>query len=120
MRVRHLVARANVADGLIVDAAAARHGLVVGRRVAALAGPIDPLTHLNLDFAAHRLEGAIVVAALEVGAEVALSGDRFEVAWPARSAFGRLGPVDVGARRGAWLAHRLAPRMTVRRGAFSA
>ena len=109
MRLRHLVARANVADGLIVDPAAVRHGLIVGRRVAALAGPIDPLTHLNLDFAAHRLEGAVVASALEVGAEVALSGDGFEVAWPARSAFGHLGPVDVGARRAAWLAHRLAP-----------
>ena len=106
VRVRHLVARANVADSLIVDAAAVRHGLIVGRRIAALAGPIDPLTHLNLDFAAHRLEGAVVVAALEIGAEVALSGDGFEVAAPRRTAFGRLGAVDVGARRAAWLAPR--------------
>ena len=106
MRVRHLVARANVADGLIVDAAAVRHGLIVGRRVAGLAGPIDPLTHLNLDFAAHRLEGAVVVAALEIGAEIGLDGDGFEVARPAGSAFGRLGPVDVGARRAAWLVGR--------------
>jgi hypothetical protein len=104
MRVRHLVAGPNVADGLIVDAAAVRHGLIVGRRVAALAGPIDPLTHLNLDFAEHRLDGAVVVAALEVGAEARLDGDGFAVARPRRSAFGRLGPVDVGARRAAWLA----------------
>jgi len=106
VRLRHLVARANVADGRIVDPAAVRHGLIVGRRVAALAGPIDPLTHLNLDFGAHRLEGAIVAAALEVGAEVGLDGDGFEVALPARAAFGRLGPVDLGARRSAWLAAR--------------
>jgi hypothetical protein len=106
MRVRHLVARANVVGGRIVDAAAVRHGLIVGRRVAGLAGPIDPLTHLNLDFAEHRLDGAVVVAALEVGAEVGLEGDGFEVALPARSAFGRLGPVDVGARRVAWLIAR--------------
>jgi hypothetical protein len=106
MRVRHLVARANVDDGLIVDATAVRHGLIVGRRVAGLAGPIDPLTHLNLDFVEHRLDGAIVVAALEVGAEAGLDGDGFEVALPARSAFGRLGPVDLGARRSAWLAAR--------------
>ena len=104
MRLRHLVARANVAGGAIVDPRAVRHGLVVGRRVAALAGPIDPLTHLNLDFAGHRLDGALVVAALEVGAEVAVEGDGFEVAWPRREAFGRLGAVDVGARRSAWLA----------------
>jgi hypothetical protein len=106
MKVRHLVARANVAGGLIVDAAAVRHGLIVGRRVADLAGPIDPLTHLNLDFADHRLDGAIVVAALEVGAEAGLDGDGFEVALPVRAAFGRLGPVDVGARRAAWLSTR--------------
>ena len=106
MRLRHLVARANVAEGLILDAAAVRHGLIVGRRVAALAGPIDPLTHLNLDFVAHRLEGAVVVAALAVGADVGIDGDGFEVALPTRAAFGRLGPVDVGTRRSAWLAAR--------------
>jgi hypothetical protein len=103
MRLRHLVARANVADGLILDATAVRHGLVVGRRVAALAGPIDPATHLNLDFDQHRLDAAVVVAALESGAEVALDGDGFEVAAPPRAAFAHLGPVDVGARRSAWL-----------------
>ena len=106
MRVRHLVARENVVDGVIVDAGSVRHGLIAGRRVAALAGPIDPLTHLNLDFAGHRLDGAVVVAALEVGAEVGVMGDGFEVAVPRRSAFGRLGRVDVGARRRAWLVAR--------------
>ena len=106
MRLRHLVASANVDGGLIVDAGAVRHGLIVGGRVGALAGPIDPLTHLNLDFAEHRLDAAVVVAALEVGAEVAPAGDGFAVASPRRAAFGRLGPVDVGARRLAWQSAR--------------
>jgi hypothetical protein len=110
MRVRHLVARANVEGGLIVEPGSVRHGLISGRRVAALAGPIDPLTHLNLDFVEHRLDGAVVVDAMEVGAEVALAGEGFEVALPARSAFGRLGAVDVGARRLAWQTGRAAPR----------
>ena len=104
MRLRHLVERANVAGGWIVDPAAVRHGLIVGRQVAALAGPIDPATHLNLDFAEHRLDGAVVVEQMAVGGEVGFDGDAFAVAAPRRSAFRRLGPVDVGARRSAWVA----------------
>jgi hypothetical protein len=102
MRVRHLVAAANVADGLILDPSVVRHGLIVGRRVAALAAPIDPLTHLNLDFPEHRLDAAVVVSTLETGAEVLLDVDAFAVAVPARRSFARFGPVDVGARRIAW------------------
>jgi hypothetical protein len=105
VRLRHLVAAGNVdPTGQIVDASAVRHGLIVGRRIDALAGAIDPLTHLNLDFGEHRLEKAIVVAELAVGAEVIADGDGFAVAVPPRAAFAYRGRVDVGARRGAWLA----------------
>jgi hypothetical protein len=103
MRLRHLVAAANVSpDGEIVDPARVRHGLIVGQRVSALAGEVDPATHLNLDFAEHRLEDAVVVEELVVGAAVLVDGDGFAVAWPSRAALSSLGPVDVGARRLAW------------------
>src|SRR5918998_1158191 len=57
MRVRHLTPAENVApDGSLVDPLAVRHGLIVGGRVAALAGPIDPPTHFNADFEEHGLD----------------------------------------------------------------
>ena len=105
MRVRHLVARDNVdAGGQIIDATIVHHGLIVGRHVEALAGPIDPATHLNLDYADHGLDLAIVVEKLAIGAPVLLdpSAISFAVAGVARNAFTRMGRVDMGARRLAW------------------
>jgi hypothetical protein len=103
MRIRHLTSADNLdPEGFLIDPLLVRHGLVVAGRVAELAGPIDPLTHLNLDFAEHRLAECLVAERLEVGAPVAFDGDRFLVASPRRDAYARLGGVDVGARRAAW------------------
>ncbi len=105
MRVRHLVARDNVdATGHIVDATAVHHGLIVGRHVEALAGRIDPPTHLNLDYNDHVLDAAIIVNELVVGSPVVMDiqAMSFAVAGVSRGAFASLGRVDMGARRIAW------------------
>lgn len=104
MRVRHLIAAADVdAEGRILAPERARHGVVVGGRIAELAGEIDPLTHLNLDFAEHRLETCLVAETLEVGAPILADEDGWMLAITPRDAFAHLGPVDVGARRAAWV-----------------
>jgi len=101
--LRHLVERDNVApDGRILDPTEVRHGVIEARSVAALAGPIDPLTHLNLDFSGHELSEAVVVERLQIGAAVLLDGDGFRHARIDRAAFAHLGWVDVGARRADW------------------
>jgi hypothetical protein len=111
MTVRHLVARENVdRHGIVVDAARVRHGAVRAGRVYALAGEVDPATHLNLDFPDHRLEGVVVVEDLSPGAGVVASEDGFGLARVDRSAFAHRGRVDVGARRVAWLAALHAAR----------
>lgn len=103
MIVRHLVAAENVRDGRILDLRLVRHGTIGSRLVSALAGPVDPATHLNLDFDDHRLDGAIVVEELRLGARVVDDGaGGFAWAEVADGAFERLGPVDVGTRRGEW------------------
>jgi len=103
MRIRHLVAIDNVdAAGFVLDPLLARHGLMVGGRIAALAGPIEPATHLNLDFPAHRLDECLVVEWLAEGAPLLWEGDQFRVAGVRASACRRLGPIDVDARRVAW------------------
>lgn len=103
MRIRHLVAAANIdTAGRIIDPQRVRHGVVVGGRIASLAGEIDPLTHLNHDFADHRLEGCLIADALVVGASIAADADGWLLAYPTYAAFVHRGPVDVGARRVAW------------------
>jgi hypothetical protein len=100
MRVHHLVAAANVAgDGSILDPGEVRHGALRGGRVAALAAPVDPLTHLNRDFPDHQANVCVVVARLAVGARVLFEGDGFRLAWVRPSSFARRGSVAVGARR---------------------
>ena len=103
MRVRHLTAAENVApDGSLIDPTAVRHGLIVGGRVAALAGPVDPDTHLNSDFEAHGLEQCVVVNALVVGAAAHFVEAGLRLAWAADAAYRPLGLVDTQARLAAW------------------
>lgn len=106
MHVYHLVARNNVdGDGWIIDPLAVRHGTLAHGQVDALAGPIDPLTHLNLDFTEHRLESCVIVAALQDGAIVQFTDTGFAVAYPQPSAFAARGWVDQAVRRSAWQAN---------------
>ncbi len=103
MRVRHLTAAENVApDGSLIDPAAVRHGLLAGGRVAALAGPVDPHTHLNSDFDEHGLERCVVVDALVVGAAAHFGEAGLRLAWAADAQYRPLGPVDTQARLAAW------------------
>ena len=103
MRVRHLVAAADVTThGQVADPARVRHGTLRGGHVAALAGPIDLLTHCNTDFAAHRCDACVVVARLEVDAPVVWAGDGFATAVVAAAAFAARGRVDPGGRHAAW------------------
>lgn len=103
MRIRHIVAAENVdAEGLIIDPLQACHGIVVAGRIAQLAGPIDPLTHLNSDFPDHRLDDCLVAERLENGAQLLWEGQRFRMASAPREAIQPRGPVNVEQRRIDW------------------
>ena len=107
MKVRHLTAADNVApDGSLIDPTAVRHGLIVAGRVDALAGPVDPFTHLNADFDEHGLEQCAVVERLEVGARACFEEDGLRFAWVADEAYMSLGRVNVDARLREWRAAR--------------
>src|SRR5689334_17427132 len=100
MLIRHLTAADNVdASGSLIDTLAVRHGVVVGGRVAALAGVVDPLTHLNLDFDEHDLERCAVAERLEVGAAVQTTEAGLRFVTAAAETYRHLGGVDVQARR---------------------
>ncbi len=103
MRIRHLIAAEHVDErGFVTAPEAARHGVIVGGRVAALAAPVEPETHLNLDFPDHRLDECLVVERMALGAAVLRVGERFRSALVRPAAYRRLGPVDIDARRTAW------------------
>jgi hypothetical protein len=103
MRVRHLTAAENVApDGSLIDPRAVRHGLLVGGRIAALAGLVDPDTHVNSDFGEHGLEQCVVADTLVVGAAAHFDEAGLRLAWAADDQYRPLGPVDTGARLAAW------------------
>jgi hypothetical protein len=107
MKVRHLTAAANVADdGSLIDPTAVRHGLIVAGRVEALAGLIDPLTHLNSDFTEHGLEQCVVVEQLEVGASACFEEAGLRFAWAADESYRPLGRINVGERLREWRAAR--------------
>ena len=110
MKVRHLTAADNVApDGSLIDPSAVRHGLIVAGRVAALAGAVDPSTHLNSEFTEHGLEQCAVVERLEVGAPACFEEERLRFAWAADAAYRPLGRVNVNERLLAWRAARASP-----------
>ncbi|MCC7367052.1 MAG: hypothetical protein IT306_01440 [Chloroflexi bacterium] len=107
MKVRHLTAADNVReDGSLIDPLAVRHGMIVAGRVSALAGPVDPLTHLNADFDEHGLEQCALVERLELGARAIFGEDGLRMAWAADADYQPLGRVDVQARLREWRAAR--------------
>lgn len=115
MRIRHVAAAANIdATDFVIDPAQVRHAVIVAGRIADLSGPIEPETHLNLDFTLHRLDECLVVERLERGALVLWDGQQFRRAAIHPTAYARRGPVNVDARRAAWqrLTLRPAPQGT--------
>jgi hypothetical protein len=107
MKVRHLTAADNVGpDGSLIDPLAVRHGLIVGGRVEALAGLVDPLTHVNSDFTEHGLEQCAVVERLEVGAPACFEEAGLRMAWASDDAYQPLGRVNLPERLQAWRAAR--------------
>ena len=117
MKVRHLTAADNVApDGSLIDPTAVRHGLIVAGRVEALAGLVDPLTHLNADFDEHGLEQCAVVERLQVGARACFEEDGLRFAWAADEAYRVLGRVNVNERLREWRAARSSAPPRPRKG----
>jgi len=107
VRVRHLTAADNVAeDGSLIDPTLVRHGLIVAGCVSALAGLVDPATHLNADFDEHGLEQCAVVEALDIGARACFGEDGLRLAWAPDDAYQPLGRVDLSERLRAWRAAR--------------
>lgn len=106
MPIRHVIAEADIdlTTGVVSAPERARHAVIVAGRLHDLSGPVDPATHLNLDEPGHLMTDCVVAEWLAVGAPVVRDGDRLLIVPVPPTAFRRLGLVDHGARRVAWLA----------------
>jgi hypothetical protein len=96
--IRHFTSLDNVRESLVLDPTKCKHGTLNTRRISALSGWIDPLTHLNLDFPEHLTRAVNVVEKLEPGSGVVLSRGHFVWAQIPESALRHLGDVDVDER----------------------
>ncbi len=99
MVIRHCTPESNVdANHRIISPTEICHVVVEHGRIADISGPIDPLTHLNLDYPDHRADLCVMAERLEVGAPVRFNDAGPEWAYVRRDAYEHLGPVDYTAR----------------------
>ena len=100
MLIRHCVEQSNVDENCIVkDPTKIRHAVFVGGRIKSMSGPIDPASHLNLDYPDHKATACVIVEKLEVGAKAIFGGSGFAFAnVDPTSAFDRYGYVDYTQR----------------------
>jgi hypothetical protein len=105
MPVRHVVEANNVdQDGFIVDPALGRHCVIQAGALLDVSGPVDPTTHLNVDFVDHLLNDCVIAEGFQRGALVLRQPDGQPLLARLRpQALRHLGRVDVDARRIAWL-----------------
>ncbi len=85
-------------NGWVIDPQKIKHADVTALRVSNVAGWIDPLTHLNLDFPKHLIKEVNVAENLEIGGKVLLDGERFMTARVNPSSYRHLGIVDEAER----------------------
>jgi hypothetical protein len=69
MLVRHCVEESNVDESLaVIDPRLVRHVVIVHGRLESLSGMIDPASHLNLDYADHKVTTCVIAEKFEVKA----------------------------------------------------
>ena len=104
MIVRHVVEGSNVDnEGYVIDASKIKHGVVRAGKIWDLAGFIDCRTHLNLDFADHRVTGCIIAGQFCKYALVNVKQDGFIFARVKNESYKQYGFVDIDARRIEWM-----------------
>lgn len=104
MIVRHVVEASNVDNaGYVIDASKIKHGVVRAGKIWDLAGFIDFRTHLNLDFADHRVTGCVIASRLCKYALVSVNRDGFIFARVKNESYQPYGFVDIDARRIEWM-----------------
>lgn len=87
----------------VLDPFKIRHGVVRAGKIWDLAGSIDYRTHLNLDFADHRVTKCIITSQFCKYAAVKIKEDGFVFAHVKNESYKHLGFVDIDERRIEWM-----------------
>ncbi len=99
MLVRHCVESVNVDElSFIVDPFKICHVTIKEGKIDDMASFVDPTTHLNLDFANHKVDVCLISEKLEKGAKIRYTDQGFAFAVVPRAAFKHLGSVDYTQR----------------------
>jgi hypothetical protein len=78
MKIRHCVERSNVEGSLIItDPSKIRHVVVKAGKILSLSGPIDPKSHLNLDYPIHVAKNCIIAEKFEIGSKIEIANGGF-------------------------------------------
>lgn len=71
MQIRHCTEKSNVDESLlIVDPTQIKHVIVKSAKLSSISGPIDPKSHLNLDYPYHLVKQCIIAEKFEIGSKV--------------------------------------------------
>ena len=99
MIIRHCVEETNIDENyLVIDPTRVKHVIVSGGKIHSMAGFIDPVSHLNLDYSLHKVTKCIIAEKFEIGAQVKLEDNGLVFALVGQSSYGHFGKVDYTQR----------------------
>jgi hypothetical protein len=95
MKIRHCVEKSNVERSLkIIDPLKIRHVVIKAGKISSLSGPIDPKSHLNLDYPIHLAKNCIITEKFERGSTIEISNGGFIFAQVNPSCYQHYGKYD--------------------------
>ena len=95
MVIRHCVEESNIDENFVViDPTQIRHVTVKGSCIESMSGPIDPKSHLNLDYPDHKIKYCIITEKFVIGSKIMVDDKGMIFAQVNPNSFSHLGYVD--------------------------
>jgi hypothetical protein len=97
--IRHCVEESNIDENyLVTDPTRIKHVIVSGGKIHSMSGFIDPTSHLNVDYALHKVTKCVIAEKFEIGAQVKIEDNGLVFALVGPSSYGHYGSVDYTQR----------------------
>ena len=82
----------------VIDPTKIRHVVIKAGKIEAMSGLIDPASHLNLDYAEHRVTTCVIAEKFSINSSIKFSNERLVFAAVDRSSFRHHGRIDYTQR----------------------
>jgi len=82
----------------VTDPTQIKHVIVSGGKIHSMSGFIDPTSHLNVDYALHKITKCVIAEKFEIGAQVKIGDNGLVFALVVPSSYGHYGSVDYTQR----------------------